>query len=88
MSVLVAVAGAEDGEGHGETVVAVGVDGDGFGERARVDFEGVFRFDDVLVEFAEFAGGVADTVGFLEAGVSDAGDAGRGWEERGDGGEG
>ena len=87
-SVVVAVVGAQDGEGHREAVVVVGVDGDGVGEGAGVDFKGVVGFDDVLVEFAEFTGGVADAVGFLEAGVGNASYANDAVDERGEGGEG
>lgn len=87
-AVAAEVVAAEDGEAHGETMVAVGFDFDVGRERARRDGEGVFGFDDVLAKFLEFAGHAGDAIGFLFARVGDAGDARGAGEKRGDGGEG
>lgn len=87
-SVAVEVVAAEDGEAHGEAVIAVGFDFDVGREWARGDGERVFGFDDVLAEFLEFAGHAGDAVGFLFTRVGNAGDARGTGEKRRDGGEG
>src|SRR5258708_4215441 len=69
LTVLEQVVAAEDAEAHRETVVVIGLDLDAGHQRARVDFQGILRLDDVLAEFLQLARHAGDAVGLLLARV-------------------